>query len=232
MKIKNKITSIGTTDTFSKSFNTPIKFFKDKWYVNERIIEHSFVLNRIDFDGKGQQALEFGCTKSYLAIQLASLGYNVVAIDLRNYIFDHPNLTFYQENILNLDEEETFDLITAISVLEHIGLGAYGEEKKDSDLINILKKISKLLKPKGKFIATFPFGQKYEDKFIRTFTSEDIEQIFQYLDITLVEDHYFFREDHKFWRGCTLDEAKKISNAIQDRGPTGVNCIGCFLWRK
>ena len=115
-------------------FNTPIKYFHGDWYVNERIVEIPFVHRHIDIDGTGKSALEFGCTRSELALQLAALGYDVYGVDLRPYPFTHPNMKLYQGNLLDLNDQMEFDLITAISVLEHIGLGVYGETENNSDL--------------------------------------------------------------------------------------------------
>ena len=39
-------------------------------------------------------------------------------------------------------------------------------------------------------------------------------------------------KNFKFWKPCSLEEAKIISNSSKDSGPVGVNCIGCFVWEK
>ena len=101
-----------------------------------------------------------------------------------------------------------------------------------NDKNDLRRGITLLLKPDGKFIATFPFGQPYEDKFIRSFTFEDIDELFHDLELKLIENQYFYRESHRYWRNCSLEIAKTTSNSKKDRGRTGVNCIGCFLWKK
>lgn len=191
-----------------------------------------FTLNQIPINQGKKRILDFGCTKSYLALQLASFGHDVVAIDLRNYEFKHPNLTFYNINILDFDDEQKFDYITAISVLEHVGLGHY-EEEKDTKALNItVLKLVKLLKNQGKLIVTVPFGKKYENTFLRSFTHEAIISLFSRKNLELIIEAYYYREKLKFWKKCDLEKAKQISNSSKDRGPFGVNCIGCFVWQK
>lgn len=216
--------------TYSKLFNTPVKFSNNQWFVNERIIEEVFVHNQISLDPDGHRLLEFGCTRSNLALQLASVGYKVVGVDLRKYPFAHPNFTFHQQNITAFDDEEGFDIITSISTIEHVGLGAYGEDRDTEELDATAQKLTDLLKPGGRLIATVPFGQQYEDEFLRSLNYVDVMQLFGNLD--LEEQRFYGRQDYKYWQPIDLRQARSISNAPEHRGPTGVNCVGCFVWSK
>ena len=72
-------------------------------HVNERIIEVPFVLQRLPKSGR---ILDVGCSNSALSLQLACMGYQVTAIDVRHYPFSHPNLKFYQEDIAHCSIEE------------------------------------------------------------------------------------------------------------------------------
>jgi hypothetical protein len=216
--------------TYSKLFNTPVKFGDNQWFVNERIIEEVFVHSHVPLDAAGKRLLEFGCTRSNLALQLASAGYEVVGVDLRQYPFAHPHFTFYQQNITDFDDEDGFDIITSISTIEHVGLGAYGEDRDTSELEKTATKLQSLLKPGGKLIATVPFGRPYEDEFLRSLNYVDVLQLFP--DLDLAEQRFYGRMDFKYWRPIELRQARSISNAPDHRGPTGVNCVGCFAWTK
>ena len=224
--------SLKSKNDYSNYVNTPIKFIREEWYVNERIVEIAFAHKHISFNGIGKRALEFGCTRSELALQLASLGYEVLGVDLRKYPFTHPRLKFFQHNILDFEDDEGYDYITAISVIEHIGLGAYGETRRETDLQLVMNKLSSILKPGGVLIITVPFGQAYQDKFLRSFTRADVVNLFKSDDINLVDEKYFCRTEFKFWQPCDHQDTVKISNAKSDCGPTGVNCVGCFAWQN
>ncbi len=113
--------------TYADHVNAPIKWHRGHWFVNERLVELAYVHKFVSVDGQGKRALDFGCTRSDLALQLAAFGYDVVALDLRDYEFTHPMVTFHKQNLLDYEDALGFDYITAVSVIEHIGLGAYQE---------------------------------------------------------------------------------------------------------
>lgn len=227
-----KTPNLRKKNIYLKYFNLPIRIIRDDWYVNARIVEQAFVLNNIDLNPKGKRILEFGCTKSYLPIQLSSLGYEIIGVDLRSYRFSHPNFIFYQGNILDFEDNIGFDYIIAVSVLEHVGLGVYKEKKNASALNQVTTKLADLLKRNGKIIVTVPFGQKYEDNFLRSFTYDEILSLFNSSSLKITDALFYCRKKFKFWRQCDLNEASKISNSRLNRGPTGVNCVGCFIWQK
>lgn len=129
-------------EPYDRYFNPPVRFRDGNWFANERLVELPFIFSQIDMDGSGRRALEFGCTRSTLALQLASLGYDVVGVDLRPYDLAHPNLSFFQGNVLDLDvgAENAFDLVTAVSVIEHVGLGAHGDEPAQREREQVISK--------------------------------------------------------------------------------------------
>lgn len=215
-------------------FILPVKDINGKWYITGRSFEIPFIHRHIDPIGKNKRILEFGCSRSYLALQLATLGYEVVGVDLRHYPFSHPNLRFFQMNILDYDDDKCFDYISSVSTLEHVGLGFYKEERKKSDLYRVTNKLTKLLKIGGKIIITVPFGIEYEDHFQRSFTYEGILSLFDENKLKLTEKQFFQRyQNFRYWKPCSFEKAQSISNARQNKpGYYGVNCIGCFVWQK
>jgi len=231
-KIYRIINTVFSGSNYTQNFNYPISFRSGDWFVSERIIEIAYVHHHIDPNGKNKRLLEFGCTKSDLALQVASLGYKVIGIDLREYKFTHPNFKFFKKNILDYEDEKFFDYITAISTLEHIGLSHYDKLEDESYLSKVANKLYQLLKPNGKLIATVPFGQEYKNKFYRSFIYDEIQSLFNNTNLKLVDEHFYSRQSFKFWKPCNLEEAKTISNSSKVSGPVGVNCVGCFVWEK
>lgn len=57
---------------------------------------------------------------------------------------------------------ESFDLIVAISAIEHIGLGAYGDPKEPAGDILTANRVGRWLKPHGWFYFDVPYGERYE----------------------------------------------------------------------
>lgn len=237
LAIKKKVRSallsrLRADDLYGQHVNTPIQFAHQEWHVNERIIELPFVCSQLAATGQNQRVLEFGCSRSLLAMQLASLGYQVTGVDLRSYPFNHPNFTFYQGNVLDFEESESFDYVTSISVIEHIGLGAYLEEKREDDLENVIIKLHSLLKPTGKLIVTVPVGQAHVNEFFRSFTRGELIELFTKNEMYLDVEQFYYRTAPKVWVPCEKDKIAHVSNHPDDREFTGVNGIGCFVWCK
>src|SRR4030081_2990637 len=66
-----------------------------KFNITERIVEVPFVLQHLCLP-EHSRLLEFGCSQSLVSLQLASLGYEVSAVDIEDYPFSHPNLHFHK----------------------------------------------------------------------------------------------------------------------------------------
>lgn len=212
-------------------FNTAVRFKGGDWFVNERMVEIPFVQRAVPGDGRGKTLLDFGCTMSELAMQFASVGYQVTGVDLRPYPFQHPQLTTLQANLLEA-AIGPFDYITAVSVLEHVGLAAYGEAEGDADLERVVRRLHELLVPGGKLVLTVPCGRPHRDHFLRSFSPEALRALFTPLGMRPVQERFYQRRESRFWLECDATEVAEVSNVRQDCGPTGVNGVGCFVWER
>lgn len=238
-KIRRKVSRIiYNKPNFETYFNVPIKYnVNGKYGINEKLIEWPFVFNNIKDIEKPKKILDFGCTRSWISLSLASMGHFVYGVDLRDYNFGHPNLKFIKDNISNFEENE-FDYCIAISVLEHVGLGAYGERYDPTNLSKVLIKIHELLKKNANFIVTTPVGKSSIDSFERSFSPEEIIGIIMQEKFQLKKENYFKRnfnkDENHFWVPCKKSEIKKVSNDFDSRKRvlTGVNGVGCFVFEK
>jgi SAM-dependent methyltransferase len=99
-----------------------------KVLTTPRIAELPFVHQNLRLKESCKHILEVGCTESRLAMELASLGYEVCGIDIRKYPFKHPNFNFILGDICNAPfQSDSFDAVVSVSTIEHIGLGLYGD---------------------------------------------------------------------------------------------------------
>ena len=128
-------------------------------FIGERVVEYPFTLLHIP--EKADTVLDIGCCGSELPIELASLGYRVWGIDIRPYPLKHPGFTFIRGDICHTSFPDSFfDVVTAVSTLEHIGLERYGEADREEGDKEAIKEIARILKLGGRLIITVPFGEK------------------------------------------------------------------------
>lgn len=133
------------------------------WFQSLRIGEWNFALQYLHPLSEWQKpvyVLDVGSTESLLIYELAKRGYSVYGLDQRPYqesIPDKLGIIFFQKDITkDIIHYPPFDYIVAISTIEHIGLGAYGDEKKEGGDRDAIKNIHRMLKKDGYFIITVP----------------------------------------------------------------------------
>ena len=182
------------------------RMFGGRLLVNERIVEYPQIFQWIRRDGR---VLDIGCASSRLFIQLASLSYEVHGIDSREYPFQHPNFQFHQVDLFEWSPEFKFDIVTAISVIEHFGIGSYGDVMIEDADRRAVKKIAKLLALHGQLLVSVPFGKRMTTSRYRVY---DLGQLlvlfsgFQWLDAA-----YFQRVKGR-WMPSTAEELAGISS--------------------
>ena len=166
--------------------------------VNERIVEMPFVLQKLAAT-PGAKVLDFGCSNSPLALELAGMGYTVVGADLREYGYTHPNFTLLRGDFLEQAvPESSFDAVAAVSAVEHCGLEAYGGGARESGDRVLLKKFLKILKPGGSLLLTVPFGLAGQSEGQRVYDSKSLAALLE--GFTIREKRFFAGEGQREWR--------------------------------
>ncbi len=179
---------------------------------SERMIEIPFLFMNIE--PKPAKVLDIGCCEAIYPIQLAMLGYDVIGVDIRSYPFQHKNFRFIKSDFLKLNEfkKDSFDIILNISSIEHFGLFAYGNHKRDPDADSTaMQKIKELLKPNGQLIFTSPFGKRGKIlEFERIYDTYEIDYLLRGFRI-LNEKYYKFYQDKEIYE-ITQEEAETIEH--------------------
>jgi 2-polyprenyl-3-methyl-5-hydroxy-6-metoxy-1,4-benzoquinol methylase len=148
--------------------------------VNERIVELPYVLRALAPIRSGASVLDVGATESLLSLHLASLGYNVTAIDPRPYPVEHPRLEVVAAEVQRWQPKKEFDAVVCLSTIEHIGLGAYGEAQ-DEDRADLLamNRIRACTRPGGLLVLTTPFGAAQTNAFTRVYNRETLDELLE-----------------------------------------------------
>jgi SAM-dependent methyltransferase len=126
--------------------------------ISERILEQMFVHTRLP--PPPARVLDLGCAESTVAIEMASFGYGVTGVDLRNLPVAHPAFKMVQADIASLPfPADAFDVVVSLSTLEHVGLGWYGSAAESSTDHRAIAEIRRVLRPGGRLILTVPYGR-------------------------------------------------------------------------
>ena len=150
---------------------------------DSRLVEYGYTLSKLAGYPRGK-VLDVGCIArhNYMNPMLSFSGWEVWGMDIRTgWRFQHPNFHFIKEDIRkNSFSDNTFDTITCISTLEHIGLpGYYGntEEELSGDK-HAVQEILRVLKPGGNLLLTIPYC--YHNSIQpgeRIYNMEDLEKL-------------------------------------------------------
>lgn len=197
------------TNMITWGLSTRVRAFGGQTVVVERIVEYPLLFSWLP--SKNARLLDIGCVSSRLPIQLASLGHEVHAVDIRPYRYSHRNLTFYQEDFLSWNSDLTFDAVFLISVFEHMGLGAYGDITSQDTEHQVLQKIRRLLKPGGQLVVSVPFGKRDQNWKYRTYDLQQLEALFA--GFLWRQTSYFLRRDAD-WVPALLDDLRDVPSPL------------------
>ena len=156
---------IGGTCSKQNYFSIDYKYCSNAYMVaDERCIEVPWMLQNIrDQKNKQMRVLDVGCSGSKYLNDLKEIGCKVYGNDIRDIGNETGLDGYFKGKIQDIDTGITFDAITCISVLEHIGLRGYGAKKENlkKAQISALKKISRMLTGDGLIYVSIPFGKKF-----------------------------------------------------------------------
>ncbi len=121
------------------------------WHIRHQ--EWDFVLEYLPPLMKGQRVrvLDVGCSRNLFAYEVVARGYELVGIDLEKPNFKYPGDIFDIWDIRkSVPVEESYNFITCISVLEHVGDGKW------QDQIDAVGNMIKGLVVGGRLLLTIP----------------------------------------------------------------------------
>lgn len=186
--------------------------------VNARIVEIPFAMRAIGRLEPGARVLDFGGSESSLALSLASLGYATTALDLRRYPFEHPGLAVVMSPIEEWDAEpESFDAALCISTLEHVGLGWYGDPRRDDGDRQALQIISERLVPQGLLVLTVPYGAGSVDAVQRRYDRPRLDALLEGWET--LERRVVEQVDERVWQPVEESTGNAVALVLARKPP-------------
>lgn len=157
---------------------------------------------------------------------LISFNQKIILIDIRPLYNDLPNVDFIQSDATNLEEipDESIDSLSSLCVLEHFGLGRYGDPVDPEACFKAFSAIQKKIKKGGKIYISVPVGKEHlEFNAHRVFYPKTIIDSFD--KMKLVEFSYANSELDK------IEYDININKYNNDTKFGGAN-FGLFLFEK
>ena len=195
-------------------FSRPI----DLLLESSRIVEYPWILKNIPSKGR---ILDIGSTGSQLPLMLAGLGYEVWTIDIRKYEYDGiiNNLNCIIGDIRETTFTDSFfDIILAVSTIEHIGLGRYGDSIDSKGDENAIKEIVRIMANKAVLLMTVPFGKRSINKTHRVYNEEFLLSLLSEFKIVNIE---YFKKTDVFWIKSSIEQVSDVDSSISE------NAIAC-----
>jgi SAM-dependent methyltransferase len=154
-------------------------------WVNERIAEVPYAFRALCQVPPGARVLDVGATESTVCLSLATLGYDVTALDPRPNPLSHERLRAVVARIEEWDADGEFDAVLCLSTIEHIGTQAYEQEatqgRPDFDA---MRRMRELTRAGGILVLTTAVGQASVDDFGRVYDREGLDQVLEGWDVT------------------------------------------------
>lgn len=181
--------------------------------VFDRDLEYPWMLKNINIR-KGK-LLDVGSTIGGMLYDLLpkDIEINTININTQRYI---QNIHQYTGDIRNTDiKDETFDIITCISTLEHIGVeGRYNVKNDPDGDIKAMKEMHRLLKKNGRLILTVPYGARNVLPINRLYNNERIKKLFHGYKV-VKEEYLKYNSKYGIWLNVSEQEAAKTDWLIE-----------------
>lgn len=157
----------------------PVYFYQDTWCA-KKVFENN-PPQHYDIGGKAEM------------VGIISQFTPTIMIDIRPLTVTLPELSFIKGSILDLPfKDDTINSLSSICVIEHIGLGRYGDTLDPFGSEKSAKELSRVLAKDGSLYISVPIDN--EDKLYfnahRAFTREYILEMFK--SLKLVEEKYIY----------------------------------------
>lgn len=169
---------------FDNTVNTPLDpvyFFQDTWAA-----KHLFTLLPSQHFDIGSSAKTVGIISQFVPTTM---------IDIRPLELQLEGLNFIKGDILNLPfEDSSIESISSLCVVEHIGLGRYGDDIDPFGSEKAIKELKRVLKKGGVLLFSVPIDSENKIYFNahRSFTRSYVLDLFEGFEI--LDEKYQYGE--------------------------------------
>ncbi len=188
--------------------NRPINL---KHYMDERIVEIPWIMSELK-DIKNKKILDAGCTLNfnYLIKKIIASDNSLTFINIfpEKNIYKSNDVNYFKQDISDMIfDDNCFDVITCVSVLEHIGFDNNMYDRNNKEIqVNIKKnlhqkaiyELRRVLKKNSYLYLTIPYGKYMEFKNYQQFDESRVNAIIDIFDPLELSLDYFIYSNYKW----------------------------------
>ncbi len=189
--------------------------------LDERVVEYPWVISKLKADDKtvfdAGSALNFPFVLESMIMNERKFVICTLSPE-EEYFKSHRVSYLYNDLRSTMMKDASFDVVTCISTIEHVGLDntrlysgdtQYLEEKFD-DYLKVIVEMKRLLKPGGKLLLTVPYGKYQNFGWLQQFNRQMVESVIKTFDGSNSSVDYF-RYENDGWhfserKKCDADE--------------------------
>ena len=206
---KKMLTSFGAGEQLEEDFAIGL---------DERTVEYPWIFSKLS--DKKSRILDAGSTFNFSQIVnldiLKQKDLSILTYFPEENIFNNKRISYIYSDLREVPfRDEWFDEIVCQSTIEHIEMdnsiygydtGKVREEKKNYEYLKAVNELVRVLKKKGVFLLTFPYGEFENHGFFQQFDREMLNRLEQLLKKYGECDLSFFMYRQKGWSIVTQEE--------------------------
>lgn len=221
--------------------NQPVNL---KNYIDERIIEVPWIMKNL-YNIKDKNVLDAGCTLNfnYLIKKIIDTKNSLTFVNIfpEKNIFKSKKVNYFKQDISKMTfNDNYFDVVTCISVLEHIGFdnSIYDNNNNNND-INInenlyqkaITELKRVLKKNCYLYITVPYGKYIKFKNYQQFDNNKLRTIIDLFDPSELFLDYYKYNNYK-WHKTDKKNCESIEPIYKNNIGISSNSIALIKMKK
>jgi SAM-dependent methyltransferase len=178
--LRRVIESDETLQLFDRNQQLPENFGSR---LDERVVEYPWLLSRLSHFAKQSRFLDAGSTLNYESIlrhrNVNPHKWSILTLSPEPSCFWNLGVSYLYEDLRALPfQDDWFDGITCVSVIEHVGMDnadyagvdSY-REKRPRDFLRAISEMRRVIRSGGSLLLTVPFGRYHDYGWLQQFDS-------------------------------------------------------------